>query len=153
VVTPQNVYAMNDMLSAVITGGTGRAAALAGHPAAGKSGTSQDFRDAWFVGYTGSRVAAVWVGNDDGKPTRGVSGGSLPAAIWHDVMTSAHARLHPVALPGRRGGGSQNIVDLIKNLSVAAWNDLVGREATDPPVGNGDRDIGSVIEEITGNPK
>ena len=154
VVTPQNVYAMNDMLSAVITGGTGRAAALAGHPAAGKSGTSQDFRDAWFVGYTGSRVAAVWVGNDNGKPTKGVSGGSLPAAIWHDVMTSAHARLQPVALPGRRGGSEpQNIVDLLKNLSVAAWNDLVGRDGTDAQAGNDDRDIGSVIEEITDNPK
>ena len=154
VVTPQNVYAMNDMLSAVIAGGTGRAATLAGHPAAGKTGTSQDFRDAWFVGYTGSRVAAVWVGNDNGKPTKGVSGGALPAAIWHDVMTSAHARLQPVGLPGRRGGSEpRNIVDLLKNLSVAAWNDLVGRESTDPPVGGGDRDIGSVIEEITGNPK
>ena len=154
VVTPQNVYAMNDMLSAVITGGTGRAAALNGHPAAGKSGTSQGFRDAWFVGYTGSRVAAVWVGNDDGKPTKGVTGGALPAAIWHDVMASAHDHLQPVALPGRRGGSEpQNIVELIKDLSVAAWNDLVGREGTEPPAGSDDRDIGSVIEEITGNPK
>jgi len=154
VVTERNVHAMNDMLSAVITGGTGKAAALNGHPAAGKSGTSQDFRDAWFVGYTASRVAAVWVGNDDGKSTRDVTGGSLPAAIWHDVMTSAHARLQPAALPGRRDGGEpQNIVDLLKDLSVAAWNDLLGRDTTDAAPRGDDRDIGSVIDEITNNPR
>ena len=96
----------------------------------------------------------MWVGNDDGTPTRGVTGGALPAAIWHDVMASAHARLQPVALPGRRGGAEpQNIVELIKDLSVAAWNDLVGREGTGPAPRSDDRDIGSVIEEITGNPK
>jgi len=61
---------------------TGRQAALAGRPAAGKTGTSQDFRDAWFVGYTANLVTGVWFGNDDGKPTRKLTGGSLPAVAW-----------------------------------------------------------------------
>ena len=88
-VAPGHVAAMHDMLSAVLTSGTGRRAALAGHPAAGKTGTSQDFRDAWFVGYSGGYVGGVWVGNDDGSPMNKVMGGSLPARLWHDVMTSA----------------------------------------------------------------
>jgi penicillin-binding protein 1A len=89
-VTPAHVAAMNDMLNAVLVSGTGKRAALPGHPAAGKTGTSQDFRDAWFVGYTGQFVAGVWVGNDDGRAMNKVVGGSLPARLWHDVMLVAH---------------------------------------------------------------
>jgi penicillin-binding protein 1A len=77
------------MLYGVVTEGTGRAAALAGHPAAGKTGTTQDFHDAWFIGFTKDYVAAVWVGNDDATPMKSVTGGSLPATIWHAVMTAA----------------------------------------------------------------
>jgi penicillin-binding protein 1A len=99
-VAPAHVAAMNDMLSTVLASGTGRRAGLAGHPAAGKTGTSQGFRDAWFVGYTGRLAAGVWVGNDDGSPMRRVMGGSLPATLWHDVMTIAHEGSAPVALPG-----------------------------------------------------
>jgi len=73
----------------VLTSGTGKRAALAGHPAAGKTGTSQDFRDAWFVGYTERFVAGVWVGNDDGRAMNKVVGGGLPARLWHDVMLAA----------------------------------------------------------------
>jgi penicillin-binding protein 1A len=100
VVAPAHVGAMNDMLNAVLVSGTGKRAALARHPAAGKTGTSQDFRDAWFVGYTAHLVAGVWVGNDDGRPMNRVMGGSLPARIWHDIMTVAHERHTPTALPG-----------------------------------------------------
>ncbi len=99
-VAPAHVAAMNDMLSTVLASGTGRRAALAGHPAAGKTGTSQGSRDAWFVGYTGRLVAGVWVGNDDGAPMSRVTGGSLPAKLWHDVMSVAHEGSAPVALPG-----------------------------------------------------
>jgi penicillin-binding protein 1A len=81
------------MLYGVVTEGTGRAAALAGHPAAGKTGTTQDFHDAWFVGFTKDYVAAVWVGNDDATPMRSVTGGSLPATIWHAMMTVAEKGL------------------------------------------------------------
>jgi penicillin-binding protein 1A len=77
------------MMYGVVTSGTGRSAALAGHEAAGKTGTTQDYHDAWFVGFTTDYVASVWVGNDDSSPMRSVTGGTLPAAIWHDVMTVA----------------------------------------------------------------
>jgi len=80
---------LTTMLAGVITGGTGRGAALAGHQAAGKTGTTQDYHDAWFVGFTTDYVAGVWVGNDDSSPMKTVTGGSLPAAIWRDVMTAA----------------------------------------------------------------
>jgi penicillin-binding protein 1A len=103
VVAPAQVHALNDMLHAVVTSGTGRRAALPRHPAAGKTGTSQDFRDAWFVGFTGHFVAGVWVGNDDGRAMNGVMGGGLPAQLWHDVMLIAHAGLAPASLAGGAG--------------------------------------------------
>jgi penicillin-binding protein 1A len=99
-VAPAHVAAMNDMLSTALVSGTGKRAALPGHPAAGKTGTSQGFRDAWFVGYTGRLVGGVWIGNDDGTPMRRVTGGSLPAMLWHDAMLIAHEGGAPVALPG-----------------------------------------------------
>lgn len=79
------VLQMNSMLEDVINRGTGRRAQLPFY-AAGKTGTSQDYRDAWFVGFTGKYVCAVWVGNDDNSPMRGVTGGTLPAEIWRRVM-------------------------------------------------------------------
>jgi penicillin-binding protein 1A len=79
-----------DMLQGVIEHGTGRAAALQGF-AAGKTGTSQDYRDAWFIGFDDSLVVGVWVGNDDHSPMKGVVGGSLPAKIWKDFMEQARA--------------------------------------------------------------
>ncbi len=78
-----------EMMYGVVTSGTGRSASLAGHEAAGKTGTTQDYHDAWFVGFTADYVASVWVGNDDSSPMKTVTGGSLPAAIWRDVMTVA----------------------------------------------------------------
>jgi penicillin-binding protein 1A len=77
------------MLYGVVTSGTGRGAAIPGHEAAGKTGTTQDYRDAWFVGFTTDYVTSVWVGNDDSSPMKGVTGGSLPAQIWHEVMVTA----------------------------------------------------------------
>lgn len=79
---------MMDLLSSVVRDGTGRAAQL-DLPVAGKTGTSQDYRDAWFVGFTPDLVVGVWVGNDDNSPMKGVTGGSLPATIWHDFVRSA----------------------------------------------------------------
>lgn len=79
------VCSLTSMLESVITGGTGRKAAL-GRFAAGKTGTSHDNRDAWFVGYTDGLIAAVWLGNDDDSPMKGVSGANLPAEIWRKIM-------------------------------------------------------------------
>ncbi len=98
-VAPQHVAAMADMLGATVASGTGRRAAVPGHPAAGKTGTSQEFRDAWFVGYTGALAGGVWVGNDDGAPMHKVKGGSLPADIWRQIMIAAHDGRAPASLP------------------------------------------------------
>jgi penicillin-binding protein 1A len=81
------------MMNGVMTDGTGRGAQIPGHEAAGKTGTTQDYRDAWFVGYTTDYVAGVWVGNDDSSPMRNVTGGTLPAEIWKGVMTFAEKDL------------------------------------------------------------
>ena len=80
--------AMIDLLASVVREGTAKAARIAG-PSAGKTGTTQDYRDAWFIGFTPELVVGIWVGNDDNTPTRGVTGGALPAAIWHDFVTRA----------------------------------------------------------------
>jgi penicillin-binding protein 1A len=100
VVAVQHAGALNDMLNAALLFGTGKRAALPLHPACGKTGTTQDFRDAWFIGYTAHFIAGVWVGNDDRRPMNRVVGGTLPAKIWHDVMTLAHEGREPAALPG-----------------------------------------------------
>ena len=76
------------MLSDVVTTGTGRAARLR-RPAAGKTGTSQDFRDAWFVGFTAELVTGVWLGNDNSSPMTNVAGGSFPARLWKGFMTES----------------------------------------------------------------
>jgi penicillin-binding protein 1A len=83
------------MLYGVVVSGTGGYASLHGREAAGKTGTTQDSHDAWFVGFTTDYVAAAWVGNDDSSPTRGVTGGTLPAYIWRDTMLAAEQG-HPV---------------------------------------------------------
>jgi penicillin-binding protein 1A len=86
------------LLQGVVQHGTGRAAALDGF-AAGKTGTSQNYRDAWFIGFNDTLAAGVWVGNDDGTPTDHVTGGSLPAAIWKRFMTTAAVVMASVAPP------------------------------------------------------
>lgn len=96
----REVGQINGMLNSALVSGTGRRAALPRHPAAGKTGTTQEFRDAWFIGYTAHMTTGVWVGNDDGTPMRAVMGGNLPALIWRSVMLDAHKDLQPAPLPG-----------------------------------------------------
>jgi 1A family penicillin-binding protein len=79
---------MIELLRGVVVAGTGRGAAIPGF-AAGKTGTSQEYRDAWFVGFSDSLVVGIWVGNDDNTPTKHVTGGSLPASIWRQFVTGA----------------------------------------------------------------
>jgi len=93
------LYYMNQMLRGVVERGTGRGAAISGRDIAGKTGTTSDYKDAWFVGYTGGFVAAVWVGKDDNTPMRGVGGGSTPTAIWRGFMEAALPRLAVQPIP------------------------------------------------------
>ena len=88
VVAPELVGMMTDMLAGVVGHGTGKAAALP-RPVAGKTGTTQEYRDAWFIGYTADLVAGVWLGNDDNTPMNRVTGGSLPALAWRNFMLAA----------------------------------------------------------------
>ncbi len=99
-VAPGVVASMNDLLTAAVSQGTGNAARLSDRLSAGKTGTSQSFRDAFFVGFTGNLVAGVWVGNDDGAPMDEVTGGGLPARIWHDFMAAAHEGAPARPIPG-----------------------------------------------------
>jgi penicillin-binding protein 1A len=91
---------MLDMMQAVVSSGTGRAAAL-DRPVAGKTGTSQDYRDAWFIGFSAELTTGVWVGNDDNSPMNKVTGGSIPTRIWHDFMVQALAGkpIQPLSTP------------------------------------------------------
>ncbi len=96
------------MMSQVVERGTGQRAALPDRPAAGKTGTTQAARDAWFLGFTADYVAGVWMGYDDNTPLTGVTGGGLPAEIWHETMVRVHEGLPPRPLPAARpaGGGA-----------------------------------------------
>ena len=105
VVDDAYVAEMNAMMQQTLLIGTAKHAALPGWPAAGKTGTSQDFRDAWFIGYTAHLVTGVWLGNDDNTPTKHTTGGSLPVEIWSRFMTSAHQGVPVADLPGSGGGG------------------------------------------------
>jgi len=87
-IEPAQVNGMLDLMSAVVDWGTGRGASP-GRPAAGKTGTSSDSRDAWFVGFTAELVTGVWVGNDDNSPMKKVTGGGLPAQLWRSYMVAA----------------------------------------------------------------
>jgi penicillin-binding protein 1A len=97
---------MNRMMEETLTIGTAHKAALPGWQAAGKTGTSQDFRDAWFIGYTSHLVTGVWLGNDDNSPTKHVTGGGMPVEVWSRFMRAAHQGVPAESLPtGAPAGG------------------------------------------------
>jgi penicillin-binding protein 1A len=114
VIEPRNVAMMNTMMQETLLSGTARKAEIPGWIAAGKTGTSQDFRDAWFIGYTANLVTGVWLGNDDNSPTRKATGGGLPVEVWTRFMRAAHQGVPVAALPNSQAGG------LFSNLMQAA---------------------------------
>jgi penicillin-binding protein 1A len=100
VIDERAVSMMNAMMQETLLTGTARRAELPGWRAAGKTGTSQEFRDAWFIGYTAHMVTGVWLGNDDNSPTRKMTGGGLPVEIWSRFMKVAHQGAAFADLPG-----------------------------------------------------
>jgi len=125
VVDDSYVAEMNDMMNATLVIGTGRQAALPDQIAGGKTGTSQSSRDAWFVGYTAHYVCGVWVGNDDDSKMRNVSGGTLPAHIWHDIMVYAHQGKQPLALPGTHSPWPEETASRL-------WSEPAGERPNEP---------------------
>jgi len=99
VIDSAHLAELNVMMRETLKSGTAKKADLPGWDAAGKTGTSQDFRDAWFIGYTSSLVTGIWLGNDDNSPTKHVAGGSLPVEIWSRYMKQALAKTAPAPLP------------------------------------------------------
>src|SRR5690349_21231375 len=125
---------MNSMRHETVVSGTARAASLPGWQAAGKTGTSQDFRDAWFIGYTSRLVAGIWLGNDDNTPTKHAVGGGVPVEIWSRFMRAALAGTAPTPLPGWVEPGWFNP---FAAPPATASQPAVSQTAT-PPVGVGE---------------
>jgi penicillin-binding protein 1A len=119
VIEPRNVAMMNTMMQETLLSGTARKAEIPGWTAAGKTGTSQDFRDAWFIGYTANLVTGVWLGNDDNSPTKKATGGGLPVEVWTRFMRSAHQGVPVASLPNARGGGFlSNLTQMASQVSA-----------------------------------
>jgi penicillin-binding protein 1A len=134
VVAPDLADMMSGMLSGVVTHGTGKAAALP-RPAAGKTGTTQDYRDAWFIGYTADLVAGVWLGNDDDTAMNKVTGGLLPAAAWHAFMLEA---IKDVPVKPLRIAGSSP--DAPAPAEGSPFDRLLGWLGAGPAAGSAPRD-------------
>jgi penicillin-binding protein 1A len=119
VIEPRHVAMMNTMMQETLLSGTARKAEIPGWMAAGKTGTSQDFRDAWFIGYTANLVTGVWLGNDDNSPTRKTTGGGLPVEVWTRFMRAAHQGVPVAALPNSQSGGLfSNLVQTASQVSA-----------------------------------
>ena len=129
---------MNQMMRQVVTSGTGTRAKVAGYDIAGKTGTTSDYRDAWFVGYSGGFVTAVWTGKDDNTPMKRVTGGGAPAEIWRNFMTAALPRLKSTPIPGGvieppPVGGEDPIGDLIDPSATPEGPGAEVPASTTPP--------------------
>src|SRR6202795_4109822 len=117
VIEPRHVAAMNTIMQETLISGTARKAEIPGWTAAGKTGTSQDFRDAWFIGYTANLVTGVWLRNDDNSPTRKATGGGLPVEVWTRFMKAGHQGVAVASLPNSQAPG------LFGNLAQTASQD------------------------------
>src|SRR6266436_6200918 len=118
VIEPRNVAMMNVMMQETLISGTARKAEIPGWVAAGKTGTSQDFRDAWFLGYTSNLVTGVWLGNDDNSPTKKATGGGLPVEVWTRFMRTAHQGVPGAALPNSQVGAFPNLAQIASQVTA-----------------------------------
>ena len=118
VIEPRYVGMMNTMMRETLISGTAKKAEIPGWPAAGKTGTSQDYRDAWFIGYTANLVTGVWLGNDDNSPTKKATGGGLPVEVWSRFMRTAHEGVPVAALPNSQATwGLSNLAQAASQVS------------------------------------
>jgi penicillin-binding protein 1A len=117
IIEPRNVAMMDRMMEETLISGTARKAEIPGWTAAGKTGTSQDFRDAWFIGYTANLVTGVWLGNDDNSPTRKATGGGLPVEVWTRFMRAAHQGVAVASLPNSQMLGP-NLAQIASQISA-----------------------------------
>jgi penicillin-binding protein 1A len=139
----QKIGEMNRMLRETIISGTAKKSDLPGWQAGGKTGTTQEHKDAWFVGYTANLVTSVWVGNDDGDPMKKVTGSGLPAEFWAAFMREAHKGLAPQPLPGLNQGGYFQPGPALTSQNAPRPNASLGGGSVDRP----DRLEGPTAEE------
>ncbi|MBR0898293.1 penicillin-binding protein 1A [Bradyrhizobium tropiciagri] len=119
VIEPRYDAMMNAMMRETLISGTARKAEIPGWTAAGKTGTSQDYRDAWFIGYTAKLVTGVWLGNDDNSPTKKATGGGLPVEVWTRFMKSAHQGVPVAAIPNSQGSwGPANLMQISSQVTA-----------------------------------
>jgi penicillin-binding protein 1A len=133
VLRPEIAGMMNQMMTRTLTEGTATKAQF-GVPAAGKTGTSQSFRDAWFIGYTASLTTGVWFGNDDNSPTNKVTGGSLPALAWKEFMIAAHSGVAAAQLPGMNAGAGKAGPATVEDIIAAPAPKLVEKPRQPAPM-------------------
>lgn len=134
VIEPRYVAMMNTMMRETLISGTAKKAEIPGWMAAGKTGTSQDYRDAWFVGYTANLVTGVWLGNDDNSPTKKATGGGLPVEVWSRFMRTAHEGVAVASLPNSQvGWGLSNLAQAASQVSAPTPPAPVNNSGTRPP--------------------
>jgi penicillin-binding protein 1A len=121
------------MMQETLLSGTAHKAELPGWMAAGKTGTSLDFRDAWFIGYTSNLVTGVWLGNDDNSPTKKATGGGLPVEVWTRFMRAAHQGVPVAALPASQAGGFFTSIAQATPQTSAAANPPAGATGRPAP--------------------
>jgi penicillin-binding protein 1A len=130
VVPEEKIAELNSMLKEVVKSGTGKKADLGFAPQAGKTGTNQGYRDAWYIGFTAHNVTGVWFGNDDFTPMIKVTGGLVPAPTWKSIMLVAEAGQRPESLPGIPYDDSYTATQVV----ASAGDSAATTDDTDQPV-------------------